>query len=79
MEEKSLISFDEIKSVAENFGIYEKEEILEAIRFLNDLGSLQYFENNALKDKIIINPQVTFNLLFNIIFFFIYKLIQIID
>lgn len=58
MNKKSIISFEELKLVAEKCGIYNKQEILEAVRFLNDLGSVQYFENNELKDKIIINPQV---------------------
>ena len=55
----SLLSFDEISRIAENYGI-NGNGITEAIRFLNDLGSLQYFEINGLKDKVVINPQVKF-------------------
>lgn len=54
----SLISYERIKELADESGIYGDDECLEAVRFLNDLGSIQYFENNALKDKVIINPQV---------------------
>lgn len=44
--------------MAEKCGIYEEQEVLNAIRFLNDLGSLQYFESNRLKNYVVINPQV---------------------
>jgi hypothetical protein len=53
----SLVDYTEISEIASNSGIFEPTEILEAVRFLNDLGSLQYFENDSLKDKVIINPQ----------------------
>ena len=46
------------KIAADECGLYESSEILQAVRFLKDLGSLQYFENPILKDKIVINPQV---------------------
>lgn len=48
-----------MKEIADSIGIYGEDEVLEALRFLNDLGSIQYFENNALKDRVIINPQVS--------------------
>lgn len=57
-KECALISLNEITEIASASGIFESKEILESIRFLNDLGSLQYFENETLKDKVIINPQV---------------------
>jgi hypothetical protein len=30
---------------------------LEAVLFLNDIGSLSYFDNKTLKDRVIIDPQ----------------------
>lgn len=30
---------------------------MEAIRLFHDLGSIQHFQNENLKDKIVINPQ----------------------
>ncbi len=42
---------------AEISGIVDKNEVLQAIRFLSDLGSVQYFEVSGLKDKVIIYPQ----------------------
>lgn len=56
--EKDVITYDEMSNIADRFAIYESNELIEAIRFLNDLGSLQYFEKVQLKDKIVINPQV---------------------
>lgn len=53
-----------MRSKAESCGIYDEHEILQAIRFLSDLGSLQYFENNGLKDKVVINPQVYYHISF---------------
>jgi hypothetical protein len=54
----SLISFDELTDKATQVGIIDRQEVLQSIRFLSDLGSMQYFEVNGLKDKVIINPQV---------------------
>ena len=54
-----ITTFENISRIAsEECGLYEPNEILQAIRFLKDLGSLQYFENPSLRDKIVINPQV---------------------
>ena len=52
-----LVNHSSIVKVAEACGILDPQEISQAIRFLNDLGSLQYFETNGLKDKVVINPQ----------------------
>jgi len=56
-EVKSLVSMAEITEYANNIGLFDEMEILAAIRFLADLGSLQYFESSGLKDKVVINPQ----------------------
>ena len=58
-----MISYEKLESIAEASSIFESKEILEAVRFLNDLGSLQYFESNALKDKVVINPQWIVNVM----------------
>ena len=55
----SLISYDELIKVAELSGIFEKDELQHALRFLSDLGTVQYFEKNGLNNKIVINPQVS--------------------
>lgn len=56
--ESALISYKEATDLASSSGIFDSKEVLDAVRFLNDLGSLQYFENDSLKDKVIIDPQV---------------------
>ena len=53
-----MVEFDELSALAVQFGI-NGDEVVEAVRLLNDLGSLQYFDKHGLKDKVIINPQVT--------------------
>ena len=62
IQEKSrtnaLVTYDEMEKIAELSGVFNKEEIQHAIRFLSDLGTIQYFEKNGLSDKIVINPQV---------------------
>lgn len=52
------MDYEEIRVEAGKCGIYEEQEVLQSVRFLSDLGSLQYFETNGLKDKVVINPQV---------------------
>jgi len=54
---RPLITLQQITEIAESSSLFDPGEILQAIRFLNDLGSLQYFEINGLKDKVVINPQ----------------------
>jgi hypothetical protein len=54
----SLIEYEEISKIAYDSGLIDSKEVKEAVSFLNNLGSLQYFENDSLKDKVIINPQV---------------------
>ena len=44
-KKESIVSFFIIKSLAEKCGIHEQQEIIEALKYLSDLGSVQYFEN----------------------------------
>ena len=60
---ESILSLNEITLQAEQQGICDKNEILESIRFLNDLGSLQYFEISGLKEYVVINPQWIVNVI----------------
>jgi hypothetical protein len=57
-QKESLIDYSAIEEIAYNCGIHDKSEILESVKFLNDLGSILYFEDDNLKNKVIINPQV---------------------
>ncbi|CAF0705574.1 unnamed protein product, partial [Brachionus calyciflorus] len=56
-QKESLVPDYVITSLAEKCGIYDNQEIIQAIKFLSDLGSVQYFENQSLKNKVVINPQ----------------------
>lgn len=37
-------------------GVYG-DEVIDAVRFLHELGTIQHFENDLLKDIVVINPQ----------------------
>lgn len=52
-----LLTFNEIIEIAETASLFDIADIRQAIRFLADLGSLQYFETSGLKDRVVINPQ----------------------
>ncbi len=52
-----LIPYSEMVKIANENGLFDEQEILQGIRFLADLGSIQFFETSGLKDKIVINPQ----------------------
>jgi hypothetical protein len=58
-QKRSLISYGEIYSLAEKCGFYNEDEVVQAIRFFSDLGSLLYFETSGLKNNIVIDPQVS--------------------
>ncbi len=49
--------------MASNRGIFDKLELAQAIRFLHDLGSLMHFNNELLRDKLVINPQFMVDLM----------------
>ena len=53
----SLLDYTEALSISEKCGISETDELRQCIQFLTDLGSLQYFDTNGLRDKVVINPQ----------------------
>ncbi|RNA31785.1 putative serine threonine- kinase pats1 [Brachionus plicatilis] len=56
-KKEPIINKDKAKQLAEKNGIYDEQEFGQVVKFLNDLGSLQYFENQSLRNKIVINPQ----------------------
>ena len=53
-----LLDYEEIQRIiAPNFGINDEKEVMHCIQFLSDLGSIQFFDINGLRDKVVINPQ----------------------
>ena len=52
-----------MEKIASNYGIFEKGELANAVQFLHDLGSLMHFNNEFLRDKVVINPQYMVDLM----------------
>jgi leucine-rich repeat kinase 2 len=61
--QEDILKYQQIEEVAHNAGIFEASEILQAVQFLHDLGSLQYFSSEYLKDYVVINPQWIVNVM----------------
>ena len=55
--QKSLMDYNEAEKLGMTCGIFDKVELSQTIQFLHDLGSLLHFNNEFLKNKLIINPQ----------------------
>ncbi|ELT89642.1 hypothetical protein CAPTEDRAFT_187033 [Capitella teleta] len=53
---KSLIKWSDIESMAQTNSILGSE-IIQAVNFLHELGTLQHFNNDLLRDRVVINPQ----------------------
>ncbi|CAD5126558.1 DgyrCDS14654 [Dimorphilus gyrociliatus] len=53
----NLLSLKEVIDLGGLFGLSNKDEVLQVIHLFHDLGTIQYFENEYLKNKVIINPQ----------------------
>jgi len=60
---KFLIAYSEMVEIAVEHGLFGELEIQQGIRFLNDLGIIQYFKNSGLQENIIINPQWIVNVM----------------
>ncbi|XP_076465791.1 uncharacterized protein LOC143297367 [Babylonia areolata] len=55
--DRSVIPYTELENIASQSGIFEASEVVQAVQFLHELGSLQHFTNDFLKDQVVINPQ----------------------
>ncbi|EDV23062.1 uncharacterized protein TRIADDRAFT_57945 [Trichoplax adhaerens] len=53
----SVLSWKEITEIACNHGIFQDDEIREAVKLLTDLGSIQHFDTEMLREVVVINPQ----------------------
>jgi leucine-rich repeat kinase 2 len=63
LSKTNLLDYHEIEAIASDYGIFDKSELSQCIQFLHDLGSLMYFNNEFLKNKVIINPQYMVDLM----------------
>ncbi|KAK7485956.1 hypothetical protein BaRGS_00022822 [Batillaria attramentaria] len=53
----SFLEWQKIKDFGMEVGIYDEKDIREAIQFLHELGTVQYFDNDFLRNIVVINPQ----------------------
>ncbi|UJR35583.1 hypothetical protein I4U23_028336 [Adineta vaga] len=58
-----ILEYKTAAEIAHDAGIFEPDEVLQAIQFLHDLGSLQYFSSEHLKNYVVINPQWIVNVM----------------
>ncbi|CAF1216648.1 unnamed protein product [Adineta steineri] len=60
---EDILAYKEVENIAHEAGIFEPDEVLQAVLFLHDLGSLQYFSSEHLKNYVVINPQWIVNVM----------------
>ena len=58
-----ILEYNKVAEIAHNAGIFDLDEVLQAVQFLHDLGSLQYFSSEHLKNYVVINPQWIINVM----------------
>ncbi|XP_033749950.1 uncharacterized protein LOC117334433 [Pecten maximus] len=52
-----VLDFKTVETKAVDLGIVDSSEISQAVQFLHDLGMIQHFSNEYLRDHVIIEPQ----------------------
>ncbi len=58
-----ILEYNQVTEIAHNAGVFDPGEVLQAVQFLHDLGSLQYFPSEHLKNYVVINPQWIVNVM----------------
>lgn len=62
--DKSLLDYAEVVKIAATHGIFDSSELMQALQFLHDLGSIMYFSNQEiLRTRVVINPQFMVDLM----------------
>ncbi|XP_078679687.1 uncharacterized protein LOC144915298 isoform X2 [Branchiostoma floridae x Branchiostoma belcheri] len=56
-KQQSVLPWEVVAKHASGAGIFDRSELNQAVQFLHDLGTLQHFDNEYLKDRVVINPQ----------------------
>ncbi|XP_033743245.1 uncharacterized protein LOC117329409 isoform X2 [Pecten maximus] len=59
----SILKWETVKNFAIDNGIFDDKDVKQAVKFLDDLGTLQYFDNDFLRDRVVINPQWIVNVM----------------
>ena len=57
LTKKSYIKWEVARQYAMEQGIFDEKDVRTAIQLLHDLGTVQYFDNDFLRDYVVINPQ----------------------
>ncbi|XP_025083170.1 uncharacterized protein LOC112557488 isoform X2 [Pomacea canaliculata] len=57
MQGKKLLPWTEVEKQANGCGIFDAVEITQAVQFLHDLGSVQFFNTEFLRSNVVIDPQ----------------------
>lgn len=63
LTKKSYIKWEVARTYAMEQGIYDEKDVRMAIQLLHDLGTVQYFDNDFLRDYVVINPQWIVNVM----------------
>ncbi|XP_060062845.1 uncharacterized protein LOC132543370 [Ylistrum balloti] len=58
-----VLDYTNVEKIAADAGIVEPSEVSQAIQFLHDLGSVQYFPSEFLRSRVVINPQWIVNVM----------------
>ncbi|XP_074647641.1 uncharacterized protein LOC141903425 [Tubulanus polymorphus] len=56
-DETSVMAWEDVEEMALETGIYEEKDIRQAVMFLHELGTVQYFNSEFLRDRVVVNPQ----------------------
>ncbi|GFN82127.1 leucine-rich repeat serine/threonine-protein kinase 1, partial [Plakobranchus ocellatus] len=56
-QNNSILPWKTIQEFGMEVGIYDEKDIREAVQFLHELGTVQYFDNEFLRKQVVINPQ----------------------
>ncbi|XP_061180809.1 uncharacterized protein LOC133189455 [Saccostrea echinata] len=56
-KDSSILSWSQVEQIARDEGIYHEQDLKEAISFLDNLGTVQYFDTDFLRDKVVVDPQ----------------------
>ncbi|KAL5014229.1 hypothetical protein ScPMuIL_008499 [Solemya velum] len=54
---RELMPWKQLEKIANACGIFENTELIQAVQFLHDLGSVQFFNTDFLRSYVVISPQ----------------------
>uniref|UniRef100_K1PTH6 non-specific serine/threonine protein kinase n=1 Tax=Magallana gigas TaxID=29159 RepID=K1PTH6_MAGGI len=62
-KENAILDWGEVEKIAREEGIYHEQDLKEAVSFLDNLGTVQYFDTDFLRDKVVVDPQWIVNVM----------------